>query len=122
MSAEILSGVVNTTMPAVGLASAIAHRTGVLGGGKNLAETLGKTLSHHQVVQAVNQPRRANTPLLDVGKAVLSSMGGNPRIAHNAIPRGRFTLPVSHFDRKQIAKSGVEQQLKHSVSVVSKKS
>jgi len=96
--------------------------TGIFGGGKGLSESLGKNLSHSQQIHAVNQPHVANRPLLDIGKAVLSSVGGNPRLVHQAIPKGRITMPVSHFDRRAIARAGIEGQLKHSVSVVSKKS
>tara|TARA_R110000744_G_scaffold63297_4_gene130224 strand:+ start:404 stop:775 length:372 start_codon:yes stop_codon:yes gene_type:complete len=103
-----------------GLASSI--RSGVLGGGHNLGEHLGKNLSHHQVIHAVNQVRTANNPLLDVGKAVLSSTGGNPRIVHQALTAVKHTLPVAPFDRRAIARSGIENQLKHSISAISKKS
>ena len=101
---------------------AASIRSGILGGGHNLGEHLGKNLSHHQVIQAVNQDRTANNPLLDVGKAVLSSTGGNPRIVNQALTRVRHTLAVSPFDRRAIARSGIENQLKHSISVVSIKS
>ena len=103
-----------------GLASSI--RSGALGGGHNLGEHLGKNLSHHQVIHAVNQVRTANNPLLDVGKAVLSSTGGNPRIVHQALTAVKHTLPVAPFDRRAIARSGIENQLKHSISAISKKS
>jgi len=117
-TARILAGAVH---PAMGLAGAIASRTGVLGGGKVLGETLGKTLSHHQVVQPVNQPRVANRPLLDIGKAILSATGGNPRIPNQAIRRsGLKTSPASPFDRRGIAREG--NNLKHQVSQVSIKS
>jgi len=115
---QILAGAVH---PAMGLAGAIASRTGVLGGGMRLGEHLGKTLSHHQVVQPVNQPRTANRPMLDIGKAVLSATGGHPRIPFQALRRtGLKTSPASPFDRRGIAREG--NNLKHQVSQVSIKS
>ena len=115
---RILAGAVN---PAMGLAGAIASRTGVLGGGNVLGETLGKTLSHHQVIHAVNQPRIANLARTDIGKAVLSSIGCNPRIPNQAIRRsGLKTSPASPFDRRGIVREG--NHLKHQVSQVSIKS
>lgn len=121
---NILSGVTavaGAINPAIGLATGLAARTGVMGGGKVLAEHLGKNLSHHQVIQAVNQTRIANTPRLDVGKAVLSAMGGHPRLVNEAVKRaGISTIPTSPFDLKAIARGG--NLLKHSLSQVSIKS
>ena len=98
-------------------------QTGIFGGARDmLGEHMGKNLSHHQVVQAVNQPRTSNTPLVDIGKAVLSATGGHPRMVRDALSIAKFTLPVSPFHRRQIARTGVDNQLKHSVSQVSKKS
>lgn len=116
-------GIINPITARYGAGLVGAATGGVLGGGHNLGEHLGKNLSHHQVIQAVNQVRTANTPLLDVGKAVLSSTGGNPRIVNQALSgRGNFTIPVAPFDRRAIARSGIENQLRHTISVVSKKS
>ena len=99
------------------------HRTGIFDAGRKiLGEHLGKNLSHHQVVHAVNNLRTSNHPLIDIGKAVLSSTGGHPRIVNQALSNSKFTIPLSHFDRRQVAKSGVENQLKHSLSQVSNKS
>ena len=115
-------GIINPITARYGAGVVGAATGGVLGGGHNLGEHLGKNLSHHQVIQAVNQVRTANTPLLDVGKAVLSSTGGNPRIVNQALTHVRHTLPVAPFDRRAIARSGIENQLRHTISVVSKKS
>lgn len=107
--------------PAIGLAGVIAQRSGVLGGGKNLGEHLGKNLSHHQVIHAVNQARVSNLPRTDIGKAVLSSIGGNPRIVNQAITKvGMKTTPLAPFDRRALVKAG--DHLKHSLSAVSIKS
>ena len=97
-------------------------QTGIFGGHGGLGEHLGKNLSHHQVIQAVNQVRTSNTPLVDIGKAVLSATGGHPKMVRDAVSLAKFTLPVSPFHRRQIARTGVNNQLKHSVSQVSKKS
>lgn len=102
------------------LRGAIAQ-SGVLSGGKNLGEHLGKTLSHHQVIHAVNQPRTANDPRVDFGKAVLSATGGHPMMTAQAVVKaGMKTTPMSHFDRRALVKAG--DHLKHSLSAVSIKS
>ena len=98
-------------------------QSGVMGGGKLLAEHLGKNLSHHQVIHAASGlVETANRARLDVGKVVASATGGNPRLVNQAISRGRFTLPIAPFDRRAIARSGIEGQLKHTLSQVSIKS
>lgn len=96
-------------------------QSGVLTGGVKLGEHLGKSLSHHQVIHAVNQVRTANNPRLDVGKAVLSSIGGNPRIVNQAISTaGMMTTPLSPFGMRELHKTG--KHLKHTLSAVSIKS
>lgn len=96
-------------------------RSGVLTGGVKLGEHLGKSLSHHQVIHAVNQVRTSNNPRLDVGKAVLSSVGGNPRIVNQAIrTAGMMTTPLSPFGMRELHKAG--NHLKHTLSAVSIKS
>ena len=49
-----------------------------------LSQTLGKNLSHHQVLPADQQPRVANAPRTDNDRAVLSSTGGNPRMVNTS--------------------------------------
>tara|TARA_R110000824_G_scaffold136868_3_gene300784 strand:+ start:1567 stop:1908 length:342 start_codon:yes stop_codon:yes gene_type:complete len=43
----------------------------------NALPTLGKSLTNHQVIPAV-RALASSRPLTDIGKAVLSSTGGNP--------------------------------------------
>ena len=91
----------SATNPALGLAAnALRHRSPHDG---NFLPNLGKTLTHHQVLPAVMAARVANAPRTDFGKAVLSSMGGNPRAVNQAISgiRAKAVGQVSHFDRRQ---------------------
>ena len=76
----------------------------------NFLPNLGKSLSHHQVVPAVLQPRVPNAPRTDIGKAVLSATGGNPRIVNQAVDgvRARAVSQLSHFDRRQQLSKGLD--------------
>ena len=47
---------------------------------------------------------------------------GEHLIVHQALTAVKHTLPVAPFDRRAIARSGIENQLKHSISAISKKS
>jgi hypothetical protein len=80
----------------------------------NFLPNLGKSLSHHQVVPAVSQPRVANNPRTDIGKAVLSMTGGNPRIVNQAVDgiRARAVGQISHLDRRLQMAKGVGEALK----------
>lgn len=85
---------------------------------------LGKHLGVHQVVPAHLATRVANVARTDIGKAVLSSTGGNPRVhaGATALQRGSKTLQLSHFDAKRIMRSGVQASLKlepHAKSLIS---
>jgi hypothetical protein len=94
--------------PMLGLAAnAVRHRSPVDG---NFLPNLGKSLSHHQVVPAVLQPRVPNLPRTDFGKAVLSSTGGNPRAVNQAIQgvRAKAVGQISHFDRRQQLAKGLD--------------
>tara|TARA_R100001369_G_scaffold54939_2_gene81836 strand:+ start:447 stop:767 length:321 start_codon:yes stop_codon:yes gene_type:complete len=75
----------------------------------NFLPNLGKTLTHHQVLPATMANRVANAPRTDFGKAVLSSMGGNPRAVNQAISgiRAKAVGQVSHFDRRQQLSAGL---------------
>ncbi len=73
-----------------------------------LSETLGKSLSDHQVIHAVNQTRVANTPLAPVRNRMLSSTGGlgmNIPIEPNQITR-RYVGNESPFMRRARVSSG----------------
>ena len=97
----------SATNPALGLAAnALRHRSPHDG---NFLPNLGKTLTHHQVLPAVMAARVANAPRTDFGKAVLSSMGGNPRAVNQAISgiRAKAVGQVSHFDRRQQLSAGL---------------
>lgn len=76
----------------------------------NFLPNFGKSLSHHQVVPAVIQPRVPNTPRTDIGKAVLSMTGGNPRIVNQAVDgvRAKAVKQMSHFDRRQQLSKGLD--------------
>jgi len=94
--------------PMLGLAAnAVRHRSPM---DANFLPNLGKSLSHHQVLPAVSQPRGANNPRTDFGKAVMSSTGGNPRAVNQAIQgvRARAVGQVSHFDRRQQLAKGLD--------------
>ena len=76
----------------------------------NLVPNLGKSLSHHQVIPSVIQPRVPNTPRTDIGKVVLSMTGGNPRIVNQSVDgvRAKAVKQMSHFDRKQQLSKGLD--------------
>ena len=106
-----LGGVLAATSgnPMLGLAAnAVRHRSPM---DANFLPNLGKSLSHHQVVPPVRQPRVANNPRTDFGKAVLSATGGNPRAVNQAVQgiTARAVGQISHLDRRlQMAKGGRE--------------
>ena len=88
--------------------------SGVLGGGHSKSENLGKTLSHHQVIHAVNQIRTSNNPRVDIGKAILSSVGGNPRkVNQSVVPNSWTTLKISPHDAKSVLREGLSDHLKY---------
>lgn len=73
----------------------------------NTLPNLGKTLTNHQVLPAV-AAISANKPLVDIGKAVLSSTGGNPaRIADKAFGIHKTTMRISPHDKRQMVKAGL---------------
>ena len=76
----------------------------------NFLPNLGKSLTHHQVLPAVDAKRVANTPRTDFGKAVMSSTGGNPRAVNQAVQgiRAQTVKQVSHFDRRQQLAGGLD--------------
>lgn len=108
--------------PVLGMtAELLRHRSPMDG---NFLPNLGKSLTHHQVVPAVIQPRVANTPRTDFGKAILSSTGGNPRAVNQAVDgiRAKAVGRISHFDRRQQLSQGVVSALKefpHQKSLIS---
>jgi len=110
------------TNPMLGLAAnAVRHRSPM---DANFLPNLGKTLSHHQVVPAVRQPRVANNPRTDFGKAVMSATGGNPRAVNQAVQgiTARAVGQVSHLDRRLQMARGVGEALKlkpHAKSLIS---
>jgi len=117
MALELAQAGLSVVNPsAAGLISAARYatqRSGVLGGGRTLSETLGKDLSHHQVIHAVNQTRTANNPRLDFGKAVLSRTGGNPRMVNQSqTPNSRTTLQISPHDAKAVLRDNFSNHLK----------
>ena len=83
--------------------------------GGNKGEHLGKNLAHHQVVPADQQPRTANKPRTDFGKAVLSMTGGNPRAPNQAIEgiRSVMTGQISPFNRRGLLRDSFATALKH---------
>tara|TARA_R100000654_G_scaffold23478_1_gene45879 strand:+ start:1480 stop:1839 length:360 start_codon:yes stop_codon:yes gene_type:complete len=109
MSSQVLSGVSKPSLADV--ARTIRHRAPNEG---NLLPNLGKTLIHHQVLPATMQTRVANRPRTDVGKAVLSGTGGNPRIVNQALQTAsRIVSPISHFESRARMAMGVARALKH---------
>tara|TARA_E500000305_G_scaffold105173_1_gene102328 strand:- start:459 stop:779 length:321 start_codon:yes stop_codon:yes gene_type:complete len=88
-------------------AELMRHRSPMDG---NFLPNLGKTLTHHQVLPATMATRIANAPRTDIGKAVLSMTGGNPRIVNQAVDgiRARAVGQISHFDRRQQLSKGLD--------------
>ena len=113
--AALIGSAVQLASPALtGLSVARAVRSRAPTGG-NKGEHLGKTLSHHQVVPADQQPRTANNPRTDFGKAVLSMTGGNPRAVNQAIDgiRSVATSQISPFHRRRRMADDFKGALKH---------
>ena len=73
--------------------------------------TLGKSLSHHQVLPAI-QAIAANTPLTDIGKA-LSGTGGHPLISAASKVISQGVGQVSPFDSRMIAAGNLLAHLKY---------
>jgi len=113
------AGLASVALTAGGGAAHAAARyrsavSGILGGGHSKSETLGKTLSHHQVIHAVNQIRTSNNPRVDIGKAILSSVGGNPRkVNQSVVPNSRTTLKISPHDAKSVLREGLSDHPKY---------
>lgn len=87
----------------------------------NIANTLphlGKSLTNHQVVPAVNA-LSANSPLTDIGKVVLSGTGGNPaRIADRVFGIHKTTMKLSPNEKRNIVKAGLSKVSPHASSIV----
>tara|TARA_R110000751_G_scaffold12691_1_gene43507 strand:+ start:43 stop:366 length:324 start_codon:yes stop_codon:yes gene_type:complete len=77
---------------------------------------LGKSLSHHQVIPAVQALRSANKPRIDIVKRGLTAgaMAGHPLVG--AIAGGiasKMVGKVSHHDAKEILRGSVLQHQKY---------
>ena len=94
------------------VARQLRHRAATEG---HKGEHQGKTLTHHQVVPADQQPRTANKPRTDFGKVVLSMTGGNPRAPNQAIEgiRSVMTGQISPFARRGLLRDTFATALKH---------
>ena len=99
-------------------AELMRHRSPMDG---NFLPNFGKSTQIHQVLPAVLQPRVANNPRTDFGKAVLSATGGNPRAVNQAIDgiRARTVGQISHLDRRLQMAKGIDSALKLKPSVKS---
>lgn len=116
---DLAVGTATATNPMLGLAAnAVRHRSPM---DANFLPNLGKSLSHHQVIPAVLQPRVANNPRTDFGKVVLSATGGNPRAVNQAIDgiRAQAVGQISHLDRRLQMARGLDTALKLKPSVKS---
>lgn len=83
----------------------------------NALPNLGKTLTHHQIIPA-SKAKSANNPRVDIGKAVLSSTGGNPsRVAGQLLRHAKSTHSISPFDRRQELSRGTSNLASHSNSL-----
>ena len=112
---SLLGSAVQLASPALtGLSVARQLRHAAPSGG-NKGEHLGKNLSHHQSVPADQQPRTANKPRTDFGRAVLSMPGGNPSAPNQAIEgiRSVMTGQISPFNRRGVFRDAFETALKH---------
>ena len=91
----------------------------------NSLPNLGKHLGVHQSIPAHHAKQVANAPRTDIGKAVLSATGGNPRVhaGATALQRGSRVIQQSHFDAKRVMRTGgVQASLKltpHQKSLIS---
>ena len=74
--------------------------------GHILHQSYGKTTSVHQVLPADQSKRTANNPRTDIGKAVLSGSGGNPRMVNQAKTISSKVLQVSPHHAKKIMRAG----------------
>ena len=71
-----------------------------------LHESFSTTIGHHQVVPADQAVRVANAVRTDIGKAILSGTGGNPRIVEQALSHASRVIPVSPYHAKAIMRAG----------------
>ena len=74
----------------------------------NFLPNLGKTLTHHQVIPAVNAMRVANQVRTDA-----SGMSGHPRIPNSAKTASKLVAQVSHFDARKLMNSSLTDHLKY---------
>lgn len=80
-----------------------------------LSQTLGKNLSHHQVLPADQQPRVANAPRLDHNRAILSTIGGNPRMVNvSKRSAGHSVGQISPFSARALHRDNFSTALKFS--------
>ena len=101
-------------MEGLGLGANILRHRGMNDG--NIVPNLGKSLNLHQVLPASAQRvgrAVANAPRTDIGKAVLSTTGGNPAMI--AMGAGRLASRVgklSHFDSRKLMRESLPSALK----------
>ena len=74
----------------------------------NFLPNLGKTLTHHQVIPAVNAMRVANQVRTDIKTGFnASGMSGHPRIPNSAKTASKLVAQVSHFDARKLMNSSL---------------
>tara|TARA_R110000803_G_scaffold17684_5_gene47593 strand:+ start:558 stop:896 length:339 start_codon:yes stop_codon:yes gene_type:complete len=75
----------------------------------NALPTLGKSLTNHQVIPAV-RALASSRPLTDIGKAVLSSTGGNPMMtASRVLSIHNRVKNLAPHDKRANYKSGLNK-------------
>ena len=116
--ASLAMGALTAVNPTAGMAGMALERglRGRIRQSGDFVPTLGKSLNLHQVLPASAERigrAVANAPRTDIGKAVLSSVGGNPRIVNQALSLAKHTKQISHFDSKKLMREGVSQARKH---------
>ena len=88
----------------IGMAHANLVRSRAASDLHNRIPTLGKSLTNHQILPAVNA-LAANVARTDIGKVVLSSTGGNPVIPNGQRLRHSVaTKRISPHDRRRAMK------------------
>jgi len=84
----------------------------------NKVETLGKSLTHHQVLPA-HRALSANSPLTDIGKTVLSATGGNPaQVADRVLGIHKATKRISPHDKRMLVKKGLSKVAPQASSLI----
>ena len=115
---DVAMGAATAANPMLGLgANLVRHRAAKEG---NFLPNLGKTLTHHQEIPAVNAMRVANKVRTDVMNGFnASGVSGHPRMPNASKVMSKMVSKVSPLDAKMIVSKSLGNHLKFTPSVKS---